>query len=231
MTENNTALLDTLGDFEFDAARPAGQVDVVGTEANDELKAAADTLRQVLERASGGTSGVREGQLIRSSTAGRIAVWNRETGVQSLINSDQIKAVGQTRFPSGHPMARERVYTTTPMEPVAKGTHLCRLHPDHPDRARLDAMGLRGRVCRKQGIPSEFDADMHLRLKHKNAFQIIKEDEVRQEREEYRQMQRDTQEMMQAQSQALLALAEQVAAMQGGTARTARTPKAPKAED
>ena len=118
-----------------------------------------------------------------TSNAGKVPVWNVETGVRSDVLTTQLRAVLRAVFPREYEntaLAGKRVYTLA--EPAVKprqGTIKCRLHPEHPDRAYLDGLGLKGIYCRKANIVDEFQAERHMELKHRIAAALIKRHEER----------------------------------------------------
>lgn len=60
---------------------------------------------------------------------------------------------------------------------------LCHLHPEHPNREKYDALGLKGKECQKSNIPGDFQVRMHMTRRHKVEWDTIQEAE-RREREE-----------------------------------------------
>lgn len=98
------------------------------------------------------------------------------------------------------------------------GTHMCFLHPDHPDRAELEEMGIGPDVICGSGettpaahIPSEFQLRMHESHKHPQSFQMREEYRARKERELDREERRRN-------TEAMLAMAQQAS---GGTRQKA----------
>lgn len=126
-----------------------------------------------------------------------IKVYNTRTGDSSImnivhrpfLNPDNPRAwkwgdgtmMLSTTFPAGVTLVR--------------GEFICRLHPNHEKRAYYDEIGLRGKTCfeaggGKEGIPSEFDVQLHMEKRHRREWALIKEDEVRRERVDEREWQR-----------------------------------------
>ena len=83
---------------------------------------------------------------------------------------------------------------------------LCPLHPDAPEREYYDSIGLRGRICRKATLASEFDQMLHFKNKHIQSWRIA---------ERAREMSVDshTKTVADAQLNAMLALSKAVEAM------------------
>lgn len=102
---------------------------------------------------------------------------------------------------SRQPMNTEWQYKNDPltgMPVLINGDLLCFLHPEHPDRAALDQLGLRGITCSKEGLPSEYARERHMERKHPSAKRVIDRAEDDRRREEDREMQRAQLAAMQA---------------------------------
>lgn len=59
------------------------------------------------------------------------------------------------------------------------GSTLCLFHPDHPNRAAYDRIGLAGKVCKSAHLASDFDARRHAENRHPHWYRIAKENEDR----------------------------------------------------
>lgn len=92
-------------------------------------------------------------------------------------------------------------------QPRVVGELVCYLHPESEEREHLDAIGLRGRTCRKSNIPTQWDRDLHMQRKHKNEWTVVERARERQERE-------DQMRFARVQAEAMQRLAEQGAAPQ-----------------
>ena len=159
---------------------------------------------------------VTESTVVTSSARGK-PMWNRETGVMSMVLTDQAKLrIGQL-FPMDHPDPKfrgQRVYTPTPMQLLNPGKMMCRLHKDHPDHKHLDSLGFTGIHCPKDNMLTMLDVDMHFEHKHRGAFKVVEKDEDRQHKAAMLEMQRLQMESMQAlvsKSQAEVAEPETIA--------------------
>lgn len=154
-----------------------------------------------------------------TSTASEIHVWNRETGVASIVIFDAIKARMRQRFPADHPnpaMRGAKVYTLHPAEcdcgeaycdpaPMAyRGTIPCTLSMDNPDRqAQVVTLGYGAPeyICTKPPIfTSTIVRDRHVRKSHKEFWEAT---------ERFRQDSRDAEDRAEraAMRQALTVLA------------------------
>ena len=142
------------------------------------IDAAVDQLqlggvKQAIQYTEDVKSIIGEAGLTLDSSAGKVRLYNRETGVSSDVLTDQLKMHLKKRFPANHPMAHQLVYSIHPTVEPFKGDVICMLHPKHPDRAYLDSIGLRGKFCYSAHIASEFDLDGHMRHRHSKEWAII----------------------------------------------------------
>lgn len=69
-----------------------------------------------------------------------------------------------------------------------KGSVICMLHPDHPNRAHYDDLGFR--VCKKSNLINEFQMKQHMLRKHPQEWKAIQDEEKEQEKREDRALQR-----------------------------------------
>lgn len=142
---------------------------------------------------------VEKGSVVTSTARGK-PLWNRETGVMSMVLTDQAKLrLGQV-FPMDHPspeFAGQRVYTMKPMQLLNPGKMLCKLHRDHPDREVLDQW-FKGQHCPKSNMLTQLDVDNHFEHKHKGEFKVVQDDEERTHKAAMLEMQRLQMESMQA---------------------------------
>lgn len=142
---------------------------------------------------------VTESNVVTSTARGR-PLWNRETGVMSMVLTDQAKLRLGQLFPMNHPAPEfrgQRVYTMQEMQPVNQGKMLCKLHRDHPDRKELDQWFL-GQHCPKSNLLTQLDVDNHFEHKHKGEWKVVLDDEERQHKTAMLDMQRAQMESMQA---------------------------------
>lgn len=142
---------------------------------------------------------VEKGSVVTSTARGG-PMWNRETGVMSMVLTDQAKLrLGQI-FPMDHPTPEfrdQRVYTITPMELVNPGKMKCKLHREHPARKTLDQW-FKGQHCPKHNMLTQLDVDNHFEHKHKGEFKVVEDDEERRHKAAMLEMQRLQMESMQA---------------------------------
>lgn len=142
------------------------------------IEAAVDQLqlggvKQALQYTEDVRSVIGDSGLTLDSSAGRVRVYNRETGVASDVLTDQLKMQLKKRFPPGHSMAGRSVFSLQPTVEPFRGEVLCLLHPEHPERPYLNSIGLRGKFCHSSHIASEFDLEGHMQHRHSKEWTII----------------------------------------------------------
>ena len=117
-------------------------------------------------------------------SAGYVYIYDTRTGERSLTNRNMLPTQLKKRREDGTP-----VFTTirSAMQP-ARGTHRCLLHPDHPDRAKWDALALP--ACRKANLTSPHEVRLHMQHRHRREWEVIEEERKRQAQEEERAFQR-----------------------------------------
>ena len=146
-------------------------------------------------------SDVGEGEMKLVSTAVGIPLWNRATGEQSYVLTDQLKLRLSQRFPRSHPThGGQLVYTEKAMEPASRGILTCLFHADNDGRKQFGAR-FQTLFCTKSNLPTESDVDDHVRLKHPSAWKAREKSKER--AREDRQM-----ALMQAQVIAMEAMAK-----------------------
>lgn len=141
--------------------------------------------------------------LILESTAGLIPIYSRDTGDVSMALTDRLKALLKKRFPPEHHMAGQLVFSLSPTVEPFRGQIKCLLHPDHPDRAYLDSVGLRGKYCPANHIASEFDLESHMQHKHHREWATIQRQREREREDEGRQLLRQQTELLARMGKAL----------------------------
>ena len=128
-----------------------------------------------------------------STTAAPLKIWNRETGEPSATTSDAIAAKVRIRFPADHPtMPRQRVWSTTPMDPMIVGAYKCYLHSESEHRALMTSLGLPTKPCPAGGLRTQLDVELHLKFKHRRAYDVLmkhREDERHREQMDMMRMQ------------------------------------------
>ena len=128
-------------------------------------------------------------------SAGWVYVYNVQTGSESVINRNMLQQQLEKRHTDGS-------YLFSTQRPAgglqANGNIKCTLHPDGPDRAKYDGMGLI--VCAKSNLLTETDRDTHVERRHPRAWATLKGEERRQEREDTRTDRRAMMEILNAMS-------------------------------
>ena len=80
-------------------------------------------------------------------------------------------------------------FSRVPVEVPKYPRMLCLLHPDHPQRALWNQMGLP--FCRKSSLRTEYQVQSHMRMKHQVAHEIISVHETKLKDEEWRAQDRE----------------------------------------
>lgn len=153
-------------------------------------------VQQVVQFTEDVKTAVGDGNMTLDSTAGKVRIYHRETGVPSDVLTDQLKAHLKKRFPKGHHMAGQLVFSLQPTVEAPYGEVLCMLHPEHPDRAYFDSIGLRGKFCHSAHIMSEFDLEGHMRHRHSKEWGIIERAAQQAHDDEGRQLLRQQTELL-----------------------------------
>lgn len=158
----------------------------------------SNELQRLLSEGGGGSESATGGMQL-TSTAAPVYVYNRYNGEKVTVNYDQLGARLKVRFDATHPWHGQRVYTRTFIEPKTKGTLLCPLNPDHPEREHWDEYGLA--PCRKHNLISAYQVDRHIKVKHPMLHEIREREKT--EAKELRQ-----EEFFRGQSEAITGLLE-----------------------
>ena len=117
------------------------------------------------------------------TSAGWVYIYDRKTGQRSLCNRNMLKQHLEKKWKDG-----SLVFTTVdPHIKQVRGQFKCLLHPDGPDRAHYDELGLP--TCRKSNLTSKFQVQRHMQKRHKQEWATLEAE--REERKE--QEQRDFQ--------------------------------------
>jgi len=117
----------------------------------------------------------------RTVSAGYVTLRRQTDGKLVDINRNQLLMRLRERLPNGQRawLRASEVWNGRRRE----GSTLCRLHPEHDDRAHMDSLGLGicgdGIQAPKANLLNRTAVDRHMRAKHKDAFEAIKEDEAR----------------------------------------------------
>ena len=111
-------------------------------------------------------------------SAGQVFIYDTRTGDRSICNRNNLAHNLQKKRPDG-----SLVFTTIKpkVEPV-RGTHLCMLHPNYPERKYYDTLGLA--TCLKDNLRSAYQVRRHMEKRHKVEWGTIKEEIARREKEE-----------------------------------------------
>ncbi len=159
--------------------------------AAEEAQAAGGGLKKLKDVATeleGMTAG--EGQMALLSTADKIPVWNVHSGRRSDILTDQLRFQMKKRFPKDHPLAGQRVYSLTEVEAPTLPKLKCWLHPEHELRKWLDGIGLKGKTCMADSIPTEYAVTTHMGRKHSTAYNLIVAEQSKEVTREQNELQR-----------------------------------------
>lgn len=115
-----------------------------------------------------------------SSITGNDYVWIYDTVTRERSKTTKNMLPSQLRKvrPDG-----SRVFTTVkPKEQPARGTFKCMLHPDSPERAHYDEIGLA--TCNKSNLTSPYQVRRHMEKRHKDEWATIKEERDTKEKED-----------------------------------------------
>jgi hypothetical protein len=116
----------------------------------------------------------------RVQSAGYVKIYDTRTGEMSLCNRNMLRHHLEKRRPDG-----SAVFTTVKPKIAPKRGHLkCMLHPDDPNRAHYDDLGLA--TCRKANLTSPFQVRRHMEKRHKMEWGTIKDEIARNEKEQER---------------------------------------------
>ena len=145
-----------------------------------------------------------------------VRVYSTLDNMPSDVLVNMLSKTLRKRWPQ-HPEVPSDMWDKPVFSLTAKGEYrptenplVCLLHPTHEKRAAYDAMGLKGRTCRKANLNSEYHLEMHMRNRHKNEYSIIKKtDEIAREADTKASDTRRT-NLTEAQTNALLALVEKL---------------------
>ena len=113
-----------------------------------------------------------------------VTLYSTETGQPSRVLVNMLSKKLAMRS-GGQP-----VWSTKPTKDYFVGTLKCLLHEDSPRRAEFDAIGLVGKTCTKDNIPSAFEVRQHMLHRHRQEWQVIEEAREAAEREEERAFRR-----------------------------------------
>lgn len=170
-------------------------------------------------------SDVREGDIIHHATEavpfsagvaeikgpGWVTLYETRTGEPRVINKRNLaSALKKVHKDPAYPeMIGKKLFSERQLKPYVLGTYKCFLHPDQPERAEYDRMGLAS--CASAHLASQAQADRHGLKKHKDEWSVTEQTRLSKERREEREFQR-------AQAVAMTSALQALAARQGGAA-------------
>ena len=118
------------------------------------------------------------------TSAGYVFIYDTITGDVSKCNRNMLLQHLKKKRPDG-----STVFTLTdPKIPQKGGTFKCYLHPDDPNRARYDDMGLA--VCKKSNLASKFQRNRHMQKRHKMEWETIEHERLETEKMADREFQK-----------------------------------------
>jgi hypothetical protein len=120
----------------------------------------------------------------KESSAGYVYIYDTRTGECSVTNRNMLPAQLEKRRADG-----SLVFTTKkPAVAPKRGTIKCMLHPDNPNRAHYDALGLP--TCRKSNLTSLHQLKQHMRHRHPVEWATIEDERKEAEKAKEREFQR-----------------------------------------
>ena len=117
-------------------------------------------------------------------SAGYVLVWDKRDGEVSMVNRNMLRPQLEKRDSE----TGDRVFTTDRrLAPVPKrGSLLCMLHADHPEREYHKRLGFV--TCRKSNLVSTLDVRTHMQHRHQREWEALEEDRIGAIQEEERQV-------------------------------------------
>lgn len=133
-----------------------------------------------------------------------VTIYSTKDGTASTVTTDAakrkilLKADGKNVFSLKPDPRYQYVRDTVTGFPVkvSPNRYQCRLHPEHGDREWLDSIGLAGQECRVDTIPSLFQLDLHMKVKHRQEHETILREQNASKENEAIDVQRATLEAM-----------------------------------
>lgn len=117
------------------------------------------------------------------TSAGYVYVWDTRTYVKAPVLYYILAQVLRQRREDGS----YRWTTNDPGKLPKRGTYVCMLHKDHPNRKHYDELGFR--VCPRDGIINAYQVTQHMKSKHRAEWATIEQERVERERQEDRRLQ------------------------------------------
>ena len=79
----------------------------------------------------------------------------------------------------------KKAWLSAPPTDLPERRHIkCMLHEDGEHRARMDQIGLSGRICNNANMPDEFALTRHMEVKHKHVWKVIQDADEKDARNE-----------------------------------------------
>ena len=128
-----------------------------------------------------GTEPLTDMSPVKMQSAGYVYIYNTRTAERSVCNRNMLMAHLRKVRPDGSLVFTTRKSSFSPK----RGTLKCMLHPDDPNRAHYDELGLA--TCRKANLTSPYQVQRHMLKRHKMEHATIKEEIANKEKEEARE--------------------------------------------
>lgn len=141
-----------------------------------------DGLNEIIQKGTDDTPEV--GMLKVTTSPGYTVVYDTKTGVDSIINNNNLSNVLRKKRLDGS-LVFERVQKVIPVV----GQFNCLLHKGDPNRAHYDAIGLA--VCPKEGLASKYQQMRHMQKRHKTEWGGVEQERMDAEKQEDRAFQRE----------------------------------------
>lgn len=120
---------------------------------------------------------------MKVTSAGYTIVYDTKTGVDSIINNNNLPAIlRKKRLDGSYVFGLKQT-----VKPVV-GTFKCLLHTDDPNRDHYNAMGFA--VCPKDNLASPYQVMRHMQKRHKTEWGAIDQERKDAEKKEDRDFQR-----------------------------------------
>lgn len=182
---------------------PYAAVEAKQAQEAQEVDEEAQLLESIQRAEAAAEPGDQKGQLVTPDTddtfpaavssltsAGYVNIYDTLTGDRSGTNRNMLPAQLKKRRPNG-----SLVFTTVkPKAEPFKGTTLCYLHADRPERARFDAMGLP--TCKKSNLAAEYHLDAHMKHRHKQEWALLESERTKALEQDERRDRRTTLDLM-----------------------------------
>ena len=122
-----------------------------------------------------GVESMEVGQVL---SAGQVRIYDTRTREESICSRNNLAHNLQKKRPDG-----SIVFTTVkPKTGPVRGTHLCMLHANYPERKYYDTLGLD--TCLKDNLTSAYQVRRHMEKRHKTEWGTIKEELANREKAE-----------------------------------------------